>query len=220
MKKYSILLIVAFITGCGEQAHNAKIVQSNSSNIYVLSLVDSLGTLNLEIPSQYDTLITWVDHSDCGKPCDRQMYRYQQKSMPIQKESGFFYPVLLIDSVDQITISHNSWFRLQKSDSGISLARHKSLEYHSKIQSQNMDLYRDTFFVVNGRGVSVYARERSDSTYGREVLATTSAKGVEIEFEFKFMSRKQAPDEKRFFRDAIDILRTIKIDNKPNTRNR
>lgn len=215
MNKYFFWLIVGLLAGCQGQSVEKKSSNLKSSTTVVLVLADSLGTLTFEIPSRYDTLFSWVNHSDCGKPCDRQMYRYQPKGLPIKNESGFFDLTPPFDSVDQITISHSSWFRRHSSDSGISIGRHKSLEYHSKIQSQNMDLFRDTFFVANGRSFSIYEREKYDSVYGRDVLATTSLSGVEIEFEFKFISRKQAPDIKTYFQNASDIIRTVRLDSLP-----
>jgi hypothetical protein len=216
MKKYSLWLIILFFAGCHEHtSQESKPSVSRTLNVTTLRLADSLGTLKIGVPYKNDTFFTWINHSDCGKPCDKQMYRYQSKTMPVQEESGFFPPMLLMDSVDEITISHESWLHFLRTDPGISLGRHKDLEDHSKIQSGNMSLVRDTLFAVDGRNFSVYELERSDSVYGREVFATTSVRGVEIEFDFKFASRTKAIDEVIFFRDVMDIIRTIRVEPVP-----
>jgi hypothetical protein len=216
MKKYSLWVIILFSIGCHEHADQvSKTPISGTEKPCVIRLVDSLGIITISIPNRYDTFFAWVNHSDCGKPCDRQMYRYQPERMPVQMESGFFPPPPLTDSVDEITISHSSWFHFLRTDSGINLGRHKSLEDHSRIESGDMKLFRDSLFAVDGRNFSVFARERSDSVFGRYVLATTSFRGFEIEFEFRIVSKTKGPDEADFYKGAIDVLRTVRLELTP-----
>ncbi len=62
----------------------------NSKSVQI-KLIDSLGKLTLSIPLRYDTFSTWINYSDCGKPCNEQEYRFQSKLLRIIHESGFIW---------------------------------------------------------------------------------------------------------------------------------
>lgn len=62
-----------------------------------------LGKLNIYVPSRYDTLLHWVDLSDCGC-CGSKKYRLLNKSSCLIQESGFFHLKVCRDTFDRLSI--------------------------------------------------------------------------------------------------------------------
>lgn len=62
-----------------------------------------LGKLNMCVPSRYDTLLDWVDFSDCGC-CGSKKYRLLNKSSCLIQESGFFHLKVCEDTFDRLSI--------------------------------------------------------------------------------------------------------------------
>lgn len=62
-----------------------------------------LGKLNVCVPSRYDTLLDWVDFSDCGC-CGSKKYRLLNKSSCLIQESGFFHLKVCEDTFDRLSI--------------------------------------------------------------------------------------------------------------------
>lgn len=55
------------------------------------------------VPSRYDTLLDWVDHSDCGC-CGSKKYRLLNKSSCLIQESGFFHLKVCRDTFNRLSI--------------------------------------------------------------------------------------------------------------------
>ena len=79
-KKYCLtllaLVVLAIFISCNNR-QSGKIktgVPLNAIKIK-LQLEDSLGAIDFFVPVRYDTSISWVDYSDCGKSCDKRKYR-------------------------------------------------------------------------------------------------------------------------------------------------
>src|SRR5688572_4337673 len=97
MPMRSVLIIVTFLflLSCKSrttQSEQPELLPENSRTI-VVKLIDSLGTVTINIPNRYDSFFQWTNTSDCGKPCNREQYRFQPKYLPGFEESGFYYPI-------------------------------------------------------------------------------------------------------------------------------
>lgn len=110
MRRNRQFIALIFLISCTGKPHKepAVILPENSKTV-ITTLRDSLGTVSFSIPARFDTFFTWTNHSDCGKPCDFEQYRFQPKALPIFEESGFTYAVPDIPT-DQFTIIHSGYF--------------------------------------------------------------------------------------------------------------
>lgn len=184
------------------------------SKIATTILRDSLGSVSFSIPARFDTSFTWTNHSDCGKPCDREEYRFQPKTLPVFKESGFYYDIPDI-SVDQLTIIHSGYFPFHNGDTSKNFARHEKFNGRLLSKSNNGKLVSDTIEKIYDRYFSIVCMIGFDTTKQKhfaKLAALTTIKGNEIEFHYD-IKRKDTINEKQFFDNATQFIRTIRISN-------
>ena len=184
---------------------NSKIVQ--------VKLIDTLGILTLSVPVRYDTFFSWIDHSDCGKPCDQQKYRYQPKSLRITKESGFVWLGEPKNSVERFTISHSGDFPFHDGDTAKDLVRHEHIRSQLTSDPANPPIIFDTIEKINDRYYSIFAMQRSDTVSRKKVLAVTTIKGNSIRFQYDLLTNKADSVGRDFIKNSIELIRTIRIDN-------
>jgi len=201
----SLFLIVA----CNAPTVNEQRTES-SKNVQI-KLVDSLGQVTLSVPDRYDTVLSWVNHSDCGKPCDEQEYRCQPKTLAITKESGFFWRGEPKDSVDRFTISHSSYIRYRSDDTEMDSLRHKYLKLQIVNNSDSPVIVYDTIEKVGDRYFSIFVIQRSDTIHNIRVLAVTTINGNEVKFRYDLLSKKDDLTEKNFIKNSLDLIHTIRI---------
>ena len=65
--------------------------------------VGLLGKLSIYVPSRFDTLLDWVDYSDCGC-CGSKKYRILNKSSCLIQESGLFHLKVCRDTFNRLSI--------------------------------------------------------------------------------------------------------------------
>jgi hypothetical protein len=210
------VIVAIFLASCINKSHNDPVATlPDNSKLVTTILRDSLGEVSFSIPDRYDTSFTWTNHSDCGKPCDHEEYRFQSRSYPIFMESGFYYDIPNI-LVDQFTIIHSSYFPFHAlMDTSKNSLRHEY--FKNKISS---DLYNghikfDTIEKINGRYFSIICITGFDTTrqnYFSKVVALTTVKGNEIEFHYDINST-DTTNEKAFFDNSIKFIKTIRMSN-------
>jgi hypothetical protein len=189
-----------------------RLVPENSRIVHI-TLIDTLGTVILSVPIRYDTFFSWIDHSDCGKPCDIQKYRYQPKGLRITKESGFLWLGEPKDSVDRFTLSHLEEFPFHNGDTAKDFVRHEHLKSELMSNPGNPPIIFDTIEKINDRYYSIFAMQRSDSILCKRVLAVTTIKGNLVRFQYDLLRTKADSIESNFIKKAIELIRTIRIDN-------
>jgi hypothetical protein len=57
------------------------------------------------VPAELDTLLVWVDDSDCPC-CEQKKYRFTNAKGCLFQESGFMYRDQCLDSIRRLTIVH------------------------------------------------------------------------------------------------------------------
>ena len=214
MMRNSLFIVIACIlfVSCKEMTgKGAGFSVPPNSKIVQVKLIDTLGTVILAVPNRYDTSFTWIDHSDCGKPCDQQKYRYQPKSLRITKESGFIWLGELKDSVDRFTISHSRDFPFHNGDTAKDFVRHEHLKAQLTSDPSNPSIIFDTIQKINDRYYSIFAMRRSDTIRCEKVLAVTTVKGNLIRFQYDLLTKKTDSVEVDFIKNSIDLIRTIRI---------
>lgn len=93
---------------------------------------DAFAKVNLYIPTEFDTLLTWNHSSDCAC-CGVQKYRLTNSKSCLLQETGFFSLPICKDSIDRLTIEHQCFGRFKmKLDSAWLNDQVKSMEQKNK----------------------------------------------------------------------------------------
>jgi hypothetical protein len=216
MRRFAKFIAVIFLTACIDKSHNrtSVLVPENSISV-TTNLKDSLGKVSFSIPARFDTSFTWTNRSDCGKPCDHEQYRFQPKTLPIFKESGFFYEIPDI-AIDQFTIIHSGYFPFHTGmDTSKNLGRHENFKSRLLSDPYNGKLISDKIESINNRYFSIVYFTGFDTLSKKnfaKVAALTAIKGNEIEFRYD-LKTKDAINDKKFSESSIQLIRTIRISN-------
>ena len=216
--RYLLIILSIFFTACNYTATEDTInAQPATDSLVEVKLVDSLGSVTLTIPKRYDTLFSWTQQSDCGKPCNKIKYRFQPRSLRITKESGFLWLGEPKDSIDRFTISHSGYFPFhEKADSILIFTYH-----HHEILNivQHPDTYKikkDTVEKIGDRYFSIITIDLYDtakSQFSKKLLAATSIKSNLLYFTFELLTREKNEITDNFIQTSLDLLRTVRISN-------
>jgi hypothetical protein len=215
MRHINKLIAILLLTSCisKSQEETSETVPENSI-FTTTTLKDSLGTVSYYRPIRFDTSFTWTNRSDCGKPCDREQYRYQLKAIPIFKESGFYYKIPNIH-IDQFTIIHSGYFPFRNGDTSKNIVGHEN--FKSRLSSNTYDgtIHSDTLEKIGGRYFLIVCLEGFDNERQKhfaKVAALTTIKSNEIEFHYDIKT-KDTINLKEFYENSIKLLRTVRMSN-------
>lgn len=175
-------------------------------------LIDSLGEIRLSMPARFDTSFSWVQLSDCGKPCEQRKYRFQPKALPILKESGWINRIELKDSVENLTISHSGYFPFYNGDTAKNIVRHDHIRKELISGFEGIKIVFDTIQKIDDRYYSIFAM-KADTIQLRRVLAVTTIRGNLIRFQYELLTKKNDSSVSKFIKNSIDLLQTIHISN-------
>jgi hypothetical protein len=216
-KKYCLtllaLVVLAIFISCNNR-QSAKIktgVPLNAIKIK-LQLEDSLGVIDFFVPVRYDTSISWVDYSDCGKSCDTRKYRFQPKGLRITKERGFIWTGEPKDSIERFTISHSEYFPFHDGVDRKDSVRHQLLKHQLIEDLWCPTMVFDTIERINDRYFSVYVLKDSGVLQSRKVIAVTTIKSNPVKFQFDLLTQKNDSITRDFIKNAIDLIATIRIE--------
>jgi len=211
-RSYSITVFALFLfIACKEAPiQSVGALPSNSKPVDV-QLVDTLGAVALSVPIRYDTSFSWIDHSDCGKPCDMHKYRFQPKSLKITKESGWIWLGGPKDSIESFTISHSGYFPFHNGDTAKNLVQHNHIKAELVSDPANPPIVFDTIEKIGDRYYSIIEMERSDTMQAKRILAVTTIKGNTIKFQYDLLTRKKDSIERNFIKNSLDLIRTIRV---------
>jgi hypothetical protein len=210
----TVIIFIAFfsILACNQSSKTNNIVAlpKNSKTVQI-TLVDSLGKVELSIPSGYDTSFSWTHTSDCGKSWDEIKYRLQPKTLPIFKESGFMWEERK-DSINQLTIYHSGEYPFNDgADSNIIFRHHKVVIEGILYDSLHKKIKIDTVEKIVDRYYSIIAYEELDkrkAPFSKAVMAFTTVKDNLIHFDYQEDSLYS-----NFILNSILLLRTIHLSN-------
>lgn len=207
--KNRIVIFLLLVTACNTSSIKEQTTES-SRNIKI-SLVDSLGQVSLSIPARYDTVFSWIDYSDCGKPCNRQEYRCQPRTLPITKESGYFWLNEPKDSVDRFTIIHTSDVQDFPDTIAVDSSMFRYLRHKIADDPNYPEIIHDTIEKIGGRYFSIFIMMKSDTIHNIRVLAGTTVKGNEVYFRCDLLSKKDDSISRNFIKNSLDLIHTIRI---------
>jgi hypothetical protein len=212
MKFPKFIIALLLLTACTDRKSTRSDTVSDGRT-WNIKLANGLGDLNIILPKHLDTLISWTQYSDCGDPCAKVDYRIQPKSLPIFKESGFYY-FPLADSVEQFTIKHSKiaepWPIVDTSlvSQFAGKLKNEAFENHSG------KFIIDTILKVDNRNVAVIAFHSFDTTKRAKVHilnALTSIDGNLIELFFESRKSYQDTASSNFVQTSFNALKTLRI---------
>jgi hypothetical protein len=204
-----IILFISCNPGTGSVRHSLD--PQNAKKISV-QLIDSLGVIELFVPTRYDTNFTWIDYSDCGKPCNEQKYRFQPKSLPITKESGWIWLGEPKDSIERFTIIHKGYFPFHDGDTAKNMLRHNRIREDIISVIQQPSIIIDTVQKIQDRYFSIIAIQKKDDLYYKKVTAVTTIKSNEVMFQYELLSRSNDSLTKNFINNSLTLIKFIKIE--------
>jgi len=209
------IITASLFASCLNKSPIESIATPSNSKFITTALKDSLGKVSFSIPNRYDTSFTWTNHSDCGKPCDHIEYRFQPKSLPVFKESGFYYAIPDI-YIDQFTILHSGSYPFSdRTDTSKYSLGHEPFKGRLSSDPSNGQIKFDTIERIGDRYYSIISLagfNRETQRHFAKLAALTTVKGNEIEFHFDTNS-KDTINEKEFFNNSTKFIRTIRISN-------
>lgn len=181
---------------------------------FTFKLTDSLGTVSMAFPQQTDTFFSWIQQSDCGRPCEQDDYRFQSKQNRIFPESGFFWDGEPEDSVDQLSIYHQRPYRLEKFDDSLIFRLRDNLLKKTLAGINIASILSDTFAKIGDR--TFYILKTADFNHeknvrDRRLIAFTTVSGTGLEFHYKLLTSRYDSILIHFFDSSIKNLASVRI---------
>ncbi len=207
MKKLVAIIITACIlNGCGKVPNTVDTRQK-------LTLENNLGEVYFKLPEYYDTSFSWVHTSECGDPCADVKYRYQNKQLPIFKETGFSFAPLK-DSVCQLTIVHSKVMKpLAIADSSLPAQYLFAMKKEISAGRATIFVY-DTVIKKDGKNFAVIGYEVLDTvnnTMIKVLRSATAIKGNMLQFVFERRNKKDDALSPQFLEQSFDVVKNISI---------
>jgi hypothetical protein len=181
---------------------------------FTFKLIDSLGTVSIAFPERTDTFFSWIQESDCGKPCEHGDYRFQSKQNAIFPESGFFWTGEPEDSVDQLSIYHQRPFKLLKKNDTIILHYGDLLREIVQTNIKTANVLSDTLIRIDNRYFFVFKvadLNKKNGVRDRRLIAFTTISGTLIEFHYKLLTTRYDTILTRFFDKSMKNLETVRL---------
>ncbi len=213
---WGAILLMAACHQPGPGITPGKDITLNSKKVTV-TLKDSIAVVTLYLPKRYDTTFSWIHYSDCGRVCEKQKYRFQPKTLPIIKETGYFYDRPK-DSVDQFTIVHNPYISPKDRDNPnnkkfmYQFHDHKKWDvihdpYLKTISSDTVEKIGDRYFSI----IVIDTCDSAHKIYTKRVLSSTTLRSSTIDFDFELLTKNKDSVTTHFISDAKAYLRTIRF---------
>lgn len=211
MFRYVATSIFLFCAGCQLSTQRGLTTSSKDTREIEIQLTDSLGLIRMELPVRYDTVFSWLQESDCGKPCEEQKYRCQPGNLFVVNETGFFGINTKQDSIDQLTIIHSNDLNLQtaeKTKPGTILQQMRK----SMWQDDTLVRYSiDTLLNINNREFAIIGTEGSGVLKRKKITAVTNISNNPVGFEFELWTKREDTLHYNFTEYTLGIIKTIKI---------
>lgn len=211
--KIIFLILILIVTSCDYKQKYNSVSQSKFKE-WTIQLENNLGAISISLPNNIDTFFKWTQYSDCGDPCAQTDYRMQSKSLPIFRESGFYYEALK-DSVEQFTIKHTK-INTTNGTPDTLVINH----FINKLKSETVDISGryliDTLITINEKPFAVFAYTVPDTANKvtiQKLTAITAIQGNAIELYFESRRKYKESALTNFCVNSFEALRTIHINN-------
>ncbi len=195
MNKLLTILII-FTVGCSK----------NNENNRKVILTNNLGQISITLPSEFDTVETWIKKSDyhCG---DKQIYRLSDSRFDLYKSTNE-YDFHHYDSVFQFAIIHDAYLECVSSSFPIQKLL-ESMTESAKFENTVDPLLKSEIMKINGRDFAVIERISYKDTIQIYFLSCTTLIRDSIDLNFGFGCAKS--DCQDFIKTANESIKTIKI---------
>jgi hypothetical protein len=213
MQKYFLCIYIIGLSACHYNNTSVPKVPLINARDTVINFNDSIGSLAVSVPDRYDTFFKWTQYSDCSL-CGTVRYRFQRKSLPIFKESGWYWKDRE-DSVDQLTLIHLQYLIHSDSMSNERMKyEHAKLVYEAKIDPVvfHGQRFTDTLMLINKKPFSFISSEKFDSAseiYSKAYWSATLVKGNLTQFQFTLITKTNDSITQNFIRDCRNLAERI-----------
>lgn len=203
------------MTACNTTSNELQTVKPSHSYDTTIFLNDTLGKITVTLPVRYDSFFTWIHYFDCMN-CGSVKYRFQPKSLPVYKESSWFWKDSK-DSVEQFTIEHRQYLLLENN-----LAPDSIKTLHLKILNKvsvDPDIHSKTPFfdttqIINGKQFSIISSEKYDDSlryFTKTLLGVTLIKGNMVTLRYTLKTTKKDSIADNFIENSKALLYQVKI---------
>ena len=189
MRVFLFILFITILIACNNILKvDVPVPPPEKPQKHTIKLIDSFGSVTIQLPARYDTNFSWTHFSDCGSLCDRIKYRFQPKFLPINKESGWMW-FDLKDSIESFTIVHSGYFYSfhQKPDTSHFWKIHEQQKESLIKHPDSYKIKSDTIEKIDNHNFSIFTIDLYDSVkllYTKKVIASTYIKSNAVEFNF------------------------------------
>lgn len=208
------LLIIIIILGTISCSEKKQIETKTDVRDITIELIDGLGSISINKPKQSDTVFTWIRRNDCGKGCEEGKYRFQPKTFPIFKESGFFWIGQPEDSINQLTISHRRPDTLIRNNDSFAIKHFNHLKENLEDDLETTNIIFDTTQKIGDRYFCIFKIadvDKKKRVFIRRLIAFTSISGNELQFRYDLLTKKRDSILNLFFDDSMKNLETVQI---------
>jgi hypothetical protein len=132
-----------------------------------------IAKVKVSVPIAFDTLLVWVDYSDCGG-CETYKYRLTSSKGCLSQESGFFTSNYCQDSIYQFTVELSA-ANLPIPIDTVTLEniKHNDTNKHqdawrrsyTRYQSQIETIHGKPFILIRTTGRTFYSQDRDVETF-------------------------------------------------------
>jgi hypothetical protein len=202
MRRLTFLTLLTIILSCQSGHENRKYSRH-------LTLINNIGTLTINLTTDFDTLHTWKRSSDinCGV---KQYYRIQSSKYPMTEERGEYSNSP--DTMYGITITHTYFPECQSNiefnpDKELKLIKQKNIENNRHIKFKVLEQ-------VNINGLKFIVCGTIGKPFNNIVEQNFSAltKFRSTNIDINFLKSSSYLTDTTFIRDCYEMLKTIKIE--------
>lgn len=212
------VLSLAILVGCSadKQQLPAGFVKRTVTLVKRPYVPSPTGTITLNVPVKYDTLLVWLDVSD-NQMSHKPKYRFTSSKGCLLQESGFFKweGTYCQDSLDRLTIETQMNYGSEETLEAVERRIRNQDERNKAVGAVPTVWKSKKLATINGRIFSIVEFFGVGSLVAepyRQIVATTTLRqadrGWEVRFQFD-CKRKQCAN---FARDVYTTIQSIRID--------
>lgn len=211
---FFVIILSLLLSYACKEINKEKVMPENfvAKTVWLHDLYQdtSFCKVNLWVPAEFDTLLQWVDWSDCTC-CDEKKYRFTNSDGCLIKESGFFKTSFCKDSFYRLTISNQC--------AGEDLFTMDTILLNKIYERKNNDVLLNPQWknkeikYINERPYIILHYFGQDYYAGKpfeQIIAITQFNKTSISFRWE-CCQPECPD---FSKKAYQTLESIKIEGK------
>ena len=204
MKNLLFLTLLTIGNSCNYFVNNSTTWETQK-----IVLTDSLGSISLSMPKEFNFFHSWVKRSDyrCG---NTYLYRYQSSIYSKEQETGWLSDAP--DTLFSFTISHPIIEECCRPFLDITVEE-IMINIKEMLATENKHSEADTLFSqkINGKSFVIYSLSDKFHKHGslKELIGTTYWMDIPLQFTLRLSNLNV--DHDSFFSIGMSIMQSIKL---------